>query len=87
MRKEVPVQLGDRSYTIRIGENILPELADMIAASKTKGAIGVVTDTNVAPLYGDTIAQAAAAGWFALVLGCAFIALFARRRWNAPREH
>ncbi len=39
------------------------------------------------PALRDTIAQAAAAGWFALVLGCAFIALFARRRWNAPRAH
>lgn len=35
----------------------------------------------------DTIAQAAAAGWFALLLGCAFIVLFARRRWTAPRKH
>jgi len=33
---------------------------------------------------GSTIAQASAAGWFALVLGCAFIGLFARRRWKAP---
>lgn len=30
----------------------------MIAASKTKGAIGVVTDTNVAPLYGEAISRA-----------------------------
>lgn len=58
MRKEVSVQLGDRSYIIRIGENILPELAEMISASGTKGAIGVVTDTNVAPLYGDVITKA-----------------------------
>ena len=57
MRKEVPVHLGDRSYTIRIGENILPELAEMIAQSGTMGAIGVVTDTNVAPLYGDVITK------------------------------
>lgn len=39
------------------------------------------------PALRDTIAQASAAGWFALVLGCAFIALFARRRWTAPRAH
>lgn len=37
------------------------------------------------PAMRDTIAQASAAGWFALVLGGAFIALFARRRWKTPR--
>ena len=35
---------------------------------------------------GNTIAQAAAAGWFALVLGLAFIGLFVRRRWIAPTK-
>ncbi|MEO8546101.1 MAG: hypothetical protein ABJA49_14290 [Betaproteobacteria bacterium] len=35
---------------------------------------------------GNTIAQAAAVGWFALLLGCAFIGLYARRRWSAPSK-
>ena len=39
------------------------------------------------PALRDTIAQAAAAGWFALALGCAFIGLYARRRWFTPRKH
>lgn len=38
------------------------------------------------PELADTIGQAAAAGWFALALGCAFIGLFARRRWVARRQ-
>lgn len=58
MRNEVPVHLGDRSYTIRIGVDILPELADMITASNTRGAIGIVTDTNVAPRYGAAVSRA-----------------------------
>jgi hypothetical protein len=39
------------------------------------------------PALRDTIAQASAAGWFALALGLAFIALFAHRRWSAGRKH
>lgn len=35
----------------------------------------------------DTIAQAAAAGWFALALGLAFIVLYGRRRWATSRRH
>ena len=27
------------------------------------------------------VAQSAVVGWFALVLGCAFVGLYARRRW------
>jgi hypothetical protein len=34
----------------------------------------------------NTIAQASVAGWFALALGCAFVGLYARRRWTAPTK-
>ncbi len=34
----------------------------------------------------DTLAQAQAVGWFATVLGCAFVGLFVRRRAAAKRR-
>ena len=46
---EVPVNLGDRSYLIYVGRNNLERVADL--ASPIRGVIGVVTDTNVGPLY------------------------------------
>jgi membrane protein YdbS with pleckstrin-like domain len=33
------------------------------------------------------VAKSAAVGWFALVLGLAFVGLYARRRWSAQRGH
>lgn len=55
--KEVPVRLGERSYTIRIGVGILGQLAEMIAASGTRGTIGLVTDTHVGPRYAAAVTQ------------------------------
>ncbi len=33
------------------------------------------------------VAQASLVGWFALVLGCAFLGLFAKRRMSAKGKH
>ena len=41
----------------------------------------VARSSSVQELMGG----ASAVGWFTLVLGCAFIALFGRRRWAASR--
>lgn len=46
----VPVDLGDRSYPIHIGSDLLQEghkLADMITGSTAL----IVTNTTIAPLY------------------------------------
>ena len=50
---EVPVSLGDRSYTIHIGRNNLDQLLNL--AARTRGVIGLVTDTIVGPLYADRV--------------------------------
>lgn len=51
MRK-VKVPLGDRSYSIRIGAGALAELAPEAARMGLSGRCAIVSDANVAPLYG-----------------------------------
>ena len=49
--EEIRVELGDRSYPILIGRNVLERLPELIEGTGAKGAAAVVTDENVAPLY------------------------------------
>lgn len=56
----VEVALGDRAYPIHIGVGILDTLPEVIAASNTRGAIGIVTDSNVGALYGAQVQALAA---------------------------
>jgi len=49
--KTVTVQLGERAYPIHIGAEALSMLPEILAASGQRGTIGIVTDSNVGPLY------------------------------------
>jgi len=49
------INLGDRSYPILIGEDTLPQLPAILDQLSVSGKVGVVTDTNVGPLYGDRV--------------------------------
>jgi len=51
MNCDVTVDLGDRSYPIRIGAGNLDVLGESCRAAGLKGKCLVVTDENVAPLY------------------------------------
>ena len=53
----VPVALGDRSYTITLGEGVVDRLPAVIADLGIRGAVGLVTDSNVAPLYATRVTQ------------------------------
>lgn len=55
---ELTVSLGDRSYPIHIGVGALDRLADVLGGLACRGAAAVVTDSNVAPLYGDRVLEA-----------------------------
>jgi len=55
MSKTVPVALGDRSYEITIGTGTLDRLPALVAATGARGAVGIVTDSNVAPRYLDQV--------------------------------
>jgi len=53
--KTVNVELGDRAYPIHIGNGILSELPALVRGTGIKGRIGIVTDTNVGPLYAGRV--------------------------------
>ncbi len=53
--KKIPVDLGERSYNIHIGTEVLHLLPELIRASGVQGSIGIITDTNVAPSYADQV--------------------------------
>jgi 3-dehydroquinate synthase len=53
----VTVELGERSYPIQIGHGNLVELPRLVEATGCKGKLAIVTDTNVDPIYGDTVKQ------------------------------
>jgi 3-dehydroquinate synthase len=55
----VPVELGERSYEIRIGHNLLPTVGPA-AAELGARKVAVVTDANVAALHLDTLRRSLA---------------------------
>ncbi|MBY0355176.1 MAG: 3-dehydroquinate synthase, partial [Rickettsiales bacterium] len=48
---QVKVSLSDRSYTIHIGEGLIAQAGDLIAALRDIKRLIVISDVNVAPLY------------------------------------
>ncbi len=56
--KEVKVELGDRSYPIRIGCDILANLGEWCSEVGLRGKCLVVSDENVAPLYSEIVLAA-----------------------------
>lgn len=49
------VDLGERSYPILIGQNILAELPALVEQCGAPETLALVTDTNVEPLYANTV--------------------------------
>lgn len=58
IRRDVPVHLGDRSYTITIGAELIAsgDAADQIAAIAKGARAAIVTHPNLRALYGETLA-------------------------------
>ncbi len=56
----VNVPLGPRSYPIRIGSGLLATLGDACARAGLGGTCAIVSDSNVAPLYGRAAWEALA---------------------------
>lgn len=51
----IQVALGHRSYPILLGHDILSELPRLVENTGARGVIGIVTDSNVGPLYADRV--------------------------------
>ena len=51
----ITVQLGERSYPIRLGNGVLDTLPELLAGLAFKGAVGLVTDAHVADLYAGRV--------------------------------
>lgn len=51
----IQVALGDRAYPIHLGEGVLDLLPEVLASCKVRGAVGLVTDSNVGPLYAGRV--------------------------------
>ncbi|CEK13093.1 3-dehydroquinate synthase [Chthonomonas calidirosea] len=58
IRRDVPVHLGDRSYTITIGAELIAsgDAADQIATIAKGARTAIVTHPNLRALYGETLA-------------------------------
>ncbi len=55
--KIVPVELGNRSYPIYIGDNILDNLGECLKYHLGQKKAAIVTDTNVGKLYASRVQQ------------------------------
>jgi len=53
--QRITVDLGQRSYNIEIGENLLPEIGSRIADLHPDSRVIMVTDETVDGLHGDTV--------------------------------
>lgn len=52
-QKTVAVDLGRRSYDVRVGPGLLDQLGEAVAALAGVTSAAVITDSNVGPLYGQ----------------------------------
>jgi len=51
----IEVTLGERSYPIHLGTSVLDRLPGMLEPLSRKSVVGLVTDSNVGPLYADRV--------------------------------
>ena len=51
----VPVNLNEKSYNIYIGHNLETTIIDFFKAQKYSQKALIITDTNIAPLYADSV--------------------------------
>jgi 3-dehydroquinate synthase len=61
----VHVDLGDRSYDVGIGDGSLSSVGSVLKSLGARGRVAVVSDSNVAPLYGGVVTECVAAAGLA----------------------
>jgi 3-dehydroquinate synthase len=55
--RPVFVNLGPRSYTVQIGHELLPTLGAEVSKKLQGTKVAIISDSNVAPLYAETVIQ------------------------------
>jgi len=61
---EIPVELGEDSYTIHIGEGLLDAVGTIVAPDQAGQRAAVITDDNLEELYASVVARSLEeAGW------------------------
>ena len=65
MREDIQVRLGERSYSIRFVSGRLPEVGSYVRSVHDPCRCAIITDENVAPLYGSVVEDSLAAEEFA----------------------
>ncbi|HUV38603.1 MAG TPA: iron-containing alcohol dehydrogenase, partial [Planctomycetota bacterium] len=55
--KTVHVELGERSYEIRIAGGLVARVGEVLATLAKGGRVAVVTDANVGPRYADAVVR------------------------------
>src|SRR3990172_276096 len=53
----IGVNLGNRSYDIHVGANLLPQVADLIRPLTLSRHVGLVTPPDLATRYGPIVAE------------------------------
>ncbi len=61
--EKVRVELGERSYDICIGKNILRNIGGSLKSFGLSPRIAIVTNPTVYPLYGAVVAKLFEKGW------------------------
>ena len=61
LERTITVDLGRRSYDVRVGPGLLSAMGDAVAALPGVTGAAIVTDSNVGPLYGPRVSDALAA--------------------------
>ncbi len=64
MSQSVQVDLGPRSYEIRIGQGLLDQLGDLCRPLGLGSSCLIISDSNVAPLYADRASRSLAKAGF-----------------------
>ncbi len=52
------LELGPRTYSIEIGHGLLAQLPDLLTPLLARPKLAIVTDSNIAPLYGEKLRDA-----------------------------
>ncbi|MEC4678579.1 MAG: 3-dehydroquinate synthase, partial [Nitrospirota bacterium] len=66
--KKIPLDLGQNSYDIFIGEGVIDQVGLLLKGLSFKGRVAVVTDPKVEGLYGSRVKKSLKKAGFKFIL-------------------